>query len=329
MQKIVGFIFTTILIITGCVTTIEPEPIIDFKVETYYIIPADKSFSDDNAGRVARAIFEMQRWYQAATGGLTFELAENENTIEVYFAQQSSDYYQEDWWNLLLNEMQEQGHALNQRGVVAILWVEGIDQISATATAQGGNGCNGDCGTAILPMHTIIAQTWPPTNMGISFHEMGHALGLSHPIEAQDLPLPVEDMPMLYSVMCQSEVREGTTNNEHGFLTFEKAQLEQSRFMKKGVELYQDYWNTNIINYPETGPAPDPTISFSVSGRSVSFNSNISGAKHYYWYFSDGSTSNEESPTHSFEFSGLYNVTLMVTGQNNMAARVSQFVQLQ
>lgn len=329
MQKFIAFSIITLLLTSSCITIIEPEPLIGYKVHTYYIIPSDKSYSDDNANRVGRAIFEMQRWYQSATGGLTFEMLDQENIIEVYFTDKPATFYTGDWWNLLLSEMQDKGHSINSNGTISILWIEGLTQISSTATAQGGSGCNGDCGTAILPLHTIIAQTWPPSDMGLPFHEMGHALGLSHPVEEEDLPLNSEDLPMLYSVMCQSEIRAGKTNNEHGFLTFEKAFLERSKFMKMDVNLYQDFWNTNIINYPVTGPVPDPAINFQTSGRTVSFSSNIIGAKLYYWYFSDGSISNEESPTHEFEFAGLYNVTLMVTDQNNMAARVSQFIQLQ
>lgn len=329
MQKSIGLFILTFFLTTSCFTVIEPEPLIGFKVHTYYVVPSDKSYSDDNANRVGRAIFEMQRWYQAATGGLTFEMLDQENIIEVYFTNGSSSSYQDDWWSLLLTEMKNKGHSINEPGVVSILWVEGLGQVSSTATAQGGNGCDGTCGSAILPMHTIIAQTWPPADMGLPFHEMGHALGLHHPVEESDLPLTAEDMPLLYSVMCQTEIRAGKTNNEHGFLTSEKAQLTASKFMKKDIVLYQDFWNTNIINYPVTGPVPDPAINFQTSGRTVSFSSNIIGAKLYYWYFSDGSISNEESPTHEFDLAGLYYVTLMVTDHNNMAARVSQYVQLQ
>jgi len=328
MYKLIGLHLFFLLVTSSCTTIVEPQPINDYKVHTFYVVPADETFSEFNASRVVRAIFEMQRWYQSATGGLTFEMLDEENIIGVYYTDKSSSFYEDDWWNLLLEEMKNKGLPVQNAGTIAIMWIEGLEQISSTATAIASSSCDGQCGTALLPMNTIIAQTWPPADMGIPLHEMGHTLGLSHPVEEAELPLADEDLPLLYSVMNQSEIRAGSTNNEHGFLTFEKSILANNPFMKKDVAVYQDFWNTNIINYPVTGPVPDPAINFQVTGRTVSFSSNIIGAKLYYWYFSDGTTSNEVSPTHDYEFPGLYNVTLMVTNENDMAARASQFIQL-
>ena len=166
--------------------------------------------------------------------------------------------------------------------------------------------------------------------MGISLHEMGHTFGLSHPIDESDFPLSTEDEAKLYSVMCQATIREGTTNGEHGFLTFEKSILVNNPFLKADVTLFQDFWQTKIINYPVTGSAPEPLIDFQItSSRSVSFSTNIDDALLYYWYFGDGAISNDPVPTHEFNFSGLYYVTLMVTDKNHMATRVSQYVQIQ
>jgi PKD domain len=330
IKIIASFSIISFLLFLGCKPIEEPvQPINDFKVHSYYVVTPDKDYSEENANRVWRAVFEMQRWYQTATGGVTFEILDEENIMEVYFADKVSSSYEEDWWNLLLAEMEGKGMPVQEPGTIAMIWIEGIQQISQTATAQGGASCNGLCGTAIMPITTIIAQTWPPVDMGVVFHEMGHALGLSHPVEEADLPLSAEEQPLLYSVMAQSTIREGKTNNEHGFLTFEKALLLDNPFMKQEVDTYQDFWQTNILNYPVTGPVPQPVINYQMSGsRTVRFSTNINDALLYYWYFSDGATSNEASPTHQFELSGLYNVTLMVTDKNHMANRVSQYVQL-
>ena len=331
MQKKVVFAIISLLMFNGCLTINEDEvPRNDFKVHTYYVVPADMSFSQTNANRTWRAIFEMQRWYQTATGGLTFELLDEENIIEVYFADRESTYYAEDWWNLLLEEMRGKGEPIQSPGTIAMIWIEGITEISETATALGGPSCDGDCGAALMPVQTLIADTWPPADMGLAFHEMGHTFGLNHPVEEADLPLPAEDQAKLYSVMCQAPIRAGTSSSEHGFLTFEKSRLFNNSFLKLNVGGYQDFWQTKIINYPVTGPAPEPIINFEiVNSNSVSFSTNIDDALLYYWYFSDGSISNEPSPTHDFNFSGLYNITLMVTDKNHMASRVSQYVQIQ
>ena len=333
MQKIVFLGIIGLLFISGCefINNKEDEgPRNDFKVHTYYVVPADMSFSQDNANRVWRAIFEMQRWYQTATGGLTFEILDEENIVEVYFAERASTYYAEDWWTLLLTEMKDKGHPVQNPGTIAMMWIEGITQINETATALGGPGCDGECGAALMPIQTIIADTQPPADMGIAFHEMGHTFGLSHPVEEADLPLPTEDQPILSSVMCQATIRVGTSNGEHGFLTHEKSRLINNSFLKPNVIGYQDYWQTKIINYPVTGPTPEPVITFNLdNSRTVSFSTNIDDALLYYWYFSDGTISNDPSPTHEFNFTGLYNITLMVTDKNHMASRVSQYVQIQ
>jgi PKD domain-containing protein len=330
MKKVVLLAIIGLTVATSCTPPIEPVPPgNDFKVHTYYVVPTDKNFSQDNSNRVWRAILEMQRWYQTATGGLTFEILDEENIIEVYFTDQPTSYYKEDWWTLLLTEMKDKDMPVQSSGTIAMLWIEGISQINDTAIALGGPSCDGECGAALMPIQTIIAPTWPPVDMGVAFHEMGHTLGLTHPVDEADLPLSVEDQPLLYSVMNQSSLRKGTSNAEHGFLTFEKAILVNNPFLKPNVPGYQDFWQTNILNYPVTGPAPEPVVNSQIIGpNTVSFSTNTNDALLYYWYFGDGTISNDPAPSHNFSASGLYNITLMVTDKNYMATRVSQFVQI-
>lgn len=330
MSRFFALSFFGLLLVSSCQIVETQAPLNDYKVHAYYVIPTDMRFSDDNANRVGRAIIEMQRWYQTATGGLTFELLDEENIIGVYFADHESSYYEGDWWNLLLNEMKSKGNPIESAGTIAMIWVEGIQQVADNATAVGADMCNGKCGAAILPMHTIIGITWPPTDLGVSLHEMGHTLGLTHPVEESDLPLAIEEEPILYSVMCQATVRKGISSAEHGFLTNEKTILIENPFLKPFVEIYQDYWLTKIINYPVTGPIPEAKITSSEVGfHTYKFESIAIDGLLYYWYFGDGSTSNEPTPTHEFRSSGLFNVTLMVTDSHQMSNRVSKFVEIQ
>jgi hypothetical protein len=330
MQKIVLLAIIGLLFISACEIIPEvEEPRNDYKVHAYYVVPADQSFSQTNANRVWRSVFEMQSWYQTATGGLTFEVLDEENIMEVYFADRESTYYEDDWWDLLLTEMKDKGEHVQNHGTIAMIWVEGINQVSENATALGGASCEGDCGAAIMPIHTIIGPTSPVVDMGLVFHEMGHALGLSHAVEEEDLPLTTEEEIMLYSVMCQDALRAGTSNDQHGFLTTEKSILISNPFLKKNVDTFQGISGTNILNYPVTGQAPEPIIESILEGtNTVRFSTNISDALLYYWNFSDGSISNEPSPTHTFSSNGLYNVSLMITGTNNMASRVNQYIQI-
>ncbi len=304
-----------------------PIPKNDFKVHAYYIVPADVNYSVNNEIRVFRGFVETQRWFQTATGGLTFEFLDEENVIEVYITDQPREYYEEDWWGLLLAEMREKGHPIESSGTLALMWIEGINAISDEAYSIGGWSCEGTCGAALLPISSLQAPTLVPTDMGTIFHELGHALQLNHPIEDADLPLDPEEEDVLYSVMCQGPIRAGTSNSDHGFLTTEKSALSNNRFMKEGIELRQDIWTTRIINYPVSGTEPNPVIQFEREGNTrVNFSTNIENGLYYYWYFGDGTTSFEKEPKHTYELRATYNVTLMVTTNDFMAARTSQFV---
>lgn len=329
MQKPATILLMGLLFFSGC----SPDEIRviknDFKVHTYYVVPSDMAYSDAHASRVAKAIIEIQRWYQAATGGITFEILDEKNIIEVYFADNPASYYENDWWNLLLNEMRDKGEPIESPGTLAMLWIEGITKVAPNATALGGFKCNGDCGAALLPMQTILSPVWPPLDMGITFHELGHALGLNHPVEESDLPLPAEQEPLLYSVMCQTNLRKGTSSNEHAFLTFEKQKLFKNPFLKKGVNLQRNFIKTNIINYPVTGVTPDPQITYEMKDSgSLKLSAPIDHALLYYWYFSDGSISNEPNPEHVFKTGGSKIVSLMVTDINFMTTWRGEIIQL-
>jgi hypothetical protein len=317
--------------VTSCNVNELPTPealVNDYKVHTYYVVPADKNIVDLNINKVWTTTFEMQRWYQTATGGLTFEILDEENILEVYFADQTSTFYADDWWGLLLNEMNDKGLPIEARGTINMIWIEGIGQISDDALALGATMCEGECGAALMPVNGIFTGSWIPTDLGPVFHEMGHTLGLAHPLEYEDLPVSAADSALLQSVMCQGDIRAGTTSAEHGFLTNEKEQLKNNSFLKPEVPLFQKYWTTNIINYPVTGQAPEVNFAFEFAAANiVQFSVSAPAGSMYYWYFGDGSTSNEKSPSHGFA-SGLYNVTLMVTTPNNMATRVSQFLEV-
>jgi hypothetical protein len=304
-----------------------PVPINDFKVHGYYIVPAGGDYYEENATRVLRAMLETQRWFQVATGGLTFEFLDEIGIYSIYVTDHPIEYYQEDWWGLLLSEMREKGHPVESSGTILMMWVEGLTSISDEAYALGGWSCEGTCGAAILPISSVQAPTLVSPDLGAVFHELGHALQLEHPVEESDLPLNPDEEDVLYSVMCQGNIRAGTSNSDHGFLTTEKSALSKNPFMKEGIELRQDIWTTRIINYPVLGPEPEPIIQFEiVNSTTVKFSSNIENGIYYYWYFGDGSTSFEKEPTHTYRLGAFYNVTLMVTTDDFMAARTNQFV---
>jgi len=300
----------------------------NFKVQGYYVTTSDVIPNDNHAFMAARALLEIQRWYQTATGGLTFELLDEENIVVPYMADQASSFYEEDWWSLLLNEMKNKDLPVESPGTIVLVWIEGVDQLSPEAFALGATICDGDCGAALMPVTAVVDESGGvQADLGSAIHEIGHTLGLHHPVELKDLPVSAEDSTLLYSVMTQANIRLSTNNLEYGFLTNEKETLKNNPFLKPSVDIYQTYWNTRIINYPVTGSLPVVDFqSEKLSSTELKFSAQTEAGL-YYWYFGDGTTSNEQSPIHSFG-SGIYNVTLMVTSPNNMSARISRFVEV-
>jgi len=66
-----------------------------------------------------------------------------------------------------------------------------------------------------------------------------------------------------------------------------------------------------------------PTVSYSASNNQplpeekVTFNNTSSGAESYVWDFGDGTSSSEQSPVHTYDTEGTYEVKLTAYGKNN------------
>jgi gliding motility-associated-like protein len=73
-----------------------------------------------------------------------------------------------------------------------------------------------------------------------------------------------------------------------------------------------------------------PTADFSVSnncnGETISFTNNSSGAISYTWKFGDGNTSNNVSPSHSYNSPGTYPVTLIAENADGCVDSMQQLV---
>src|SRR3546814_9922859 len=74
---------------------------------------------------------------------------------------------------------------------------------------------------------------------------------------------------------------------------------------------------------PEKPEAPKPTADFTFEQVdpndpfTYSFTGNSTNYKEIRWEFGDDSVSAEENPTHTFVFSGLYNVVLRTTNERS------------
>lgn len=68
-----------------------------------------------------------------------------------------------------------------------------------------------------------------------------------------------------------------------------------------------------LNNYIVVGEAPQAEMTFSINELEVSFMSQSDNAESFSWNFGDGTTSDEENPTHTYSELGQYLVTLIVT----------------
>src|SRR3982750_3923930 len=72
-----------------------------------------------------------------------------------------------------------------------------------------------------------------------------------------------------------------------------------------------------------TKPAPFVFYNVSIDGATVSFSNESKGAVSYEWDFGDGTTSTEESPTHTYPGKGKYVPTLYATSADGTKAEAS------
>lgn len=314
-----GWICCIIFLMTACNSgkdSLLPQN--DNILVVYYVIPKGEMINEDFFQRIEFVVNQSQQWYQVATGGLTFELEAEKDFIEIYYAGENLEYYSSDWWNKLLVEMKEQKLAIESPGTIAMVWVQGLEELDDNALGLAGELCGGTCGVALLPtvpLGDLIFQQ----DIATYLHEIGHTLGLSHPVEVEDLPLDSADQIILRSVMCQKVIRQGESTREHGFLTFEKEILSESNFLKKDVSIEQSM-RTTILNYPVTDSLPIIEFDVIPIGSKININNNSTGAETYYWTFGEGSISHEKSPAHTFSIPGQYTIRLMATSPGKMVA---------
>lgn len=78
----------------------------------------------------------------------------------------------------------------------------------------------------------------------------------------------------------------------------------------------------NIITVDD---GPDPQFYFSISGGTVIFYNQTTGANSFIWNFGDGSLSSEKDPRHTYAANGTYTVTLYA---NNNCGQKSKSIQI-
>jgi len=309
-----------------------PIEVFDYQVQSYYLIPSDINYNDVVERKILFSMNEMQKWYQTATGGYTFTFLNNKEKVQVVYLNNSTGYYKTNYWDRVINELAYRDIPINKEGLINYLWIGGVDDISQdneqNILGLGGTSCQNQCGKTLLGTGLLNEITFY-NDLGTVFHEMGHALGLSHPLEITDLPVNQQDSMLLKSVMCQADIRLEKENKLLGFLTTEKKILSESPFMKKNIQLNYNNYSVQHINYPDTDGEPFLDFSYFKENTTVVFETFSKSGLTYFWQFGDGVTSNEQNPTHNYPERKNYYTYVTVTSPGFMATTEGKVVYLE
>lgn len=294
------------------------------KVAVYYVLPRDASYSQEEYDAIRKATREIQAWFQINTGGVTYTFS-FPDTVVVYEALENTAHYADDWWSMLLPEMEQQGLPIWQDGTVASLWIKTGYPYGIGLGAQW---CDGYCGVAMAGVENFPefnntgvcsggtgVNAWPCVPHGTMAHELGHAFGLSHPAEVEETA-EVAD----HSVM-QTHWNYPYYAPEHqqpwGLLTTERTHLWENPFLYKDIKLKQIY-TADVVNLPVTGPTPEARFKAVSTPHKVKLINKTKDAKLYYWTFGDGMVSNEKSPEYTYRKPGTYTVELRASNSSGM-----------
>ncbi|MFC2173560.1 PKD domain-containing protein [Acidobacteriota bacterium] len=299
----------------------------------YYAIPSNLNYRSRVHNRIKEATQDIAAWYQCATGGLSWEYA-LPGVVEVYYAEEPWQYYRdnENWWGSLLSEMRSNGLPIWSPGRVVAVWAQGAGWWGGAA-----QGCGTDCGVALLGVDLFPefnnptfsggdcpggtgVNAWPCTPEGAYAHELGHTIGLMHPLD-----VPETQIVAPHSIMqthWNYPVYAPPAESPWGFLTLERQTQLTNQFMVKHIDLFQTH-DCDVVNLPHNGPVPTAAFSMGTSAGdpTISLTNSSSGAGLYYWTFGDGRVSNEESPMHTYGSPGSYTVTLRASSNASMMDR--------
>ena len=311
-----------------------------YTLAVYYALPSDIPFDQEVFNRIREASLEIQAWYQVATGGVTWEWAYPE-IVRVYQGQETRQFYKStgNWWGSLLPEMDSAGLPVREPGIVISIWAQGAEWWAGAA-----QDCGLDCGVALLgvelfpqfnnPVWTGQAcpdpdgqgvEAWPCTPVGAYAHELGHTMGLIHPLDD-----PVTAPYAWHSIMQTHWNYPNEAPPEDrpwGFLRSERQRIGSNPFMKTGVPLVQVHQDADIaVNLPVSGTLPLANFNVEVAGNEARFSNSTQRANLYYWTFGDYEASNIVSPTHMYLSGGVYTVTLRASSDLAMMSVVSRTI---
>ena len=287
--------------VTGTCSSIGcPSP--SYTIQTYYLITSDYSFVQDEYDEIILSMKEIQGWYQAETGGKTFNLLNPNNPVIVNLPN-SSVYYNADYWGRIQADMSLLGHIPFNSGIINVYFIKG-----GGGVALGAQSCGVDCGLAMFGMDIYPqfntgqfftcpnapggAAAFPCTPLGAATHELGHCFGLPHPV----------DVPSTSSVANHSVMQTHwnypynyapPSQSPWGILTVERQTLLSNPFFFDNIILLQKNEDLPIVNLPITGASPFANFSYSISNKTISLTNTSSSNTSDYWTFGDENISHD------------------------------------
>lgn len=302
-----------------------------------YFVPSNVTYNQAVYDHLLAVTYEMQAWYQWATGGKTWTFRYPE-IVRTVSGNQTREHYLNtgDWWGPVFTELGPRGYPVWESGTVTVIWAHG-----AGWWAGGAQCFDGNCGMAILgveafPQFNNVAYSggicpggsgvaaWPCTPVGAYVHELGHTLGLPHPFD-----IPATSSVASHSVMQThwnfpnyAPLNESPWN----LLRAERDTMLNNPFMQVGVTVNQTFSSMDVVNLPAIGAPPTAAFTHSVEGSSATFTNLSSGGTLYYWVFGDGTVSNATNPVHIYSAPGTYTVSLRTTNADAMAGEITQTV---
>lgn len=229
-------------------------------VRVIYAVPADREFRSDYPAAIQHAIVDLQSWYRQQLGGLTFSLYDV--TPEQCRLSEIASYYDQDPWPKVVEDLQH--CAPVQGGTTSFVWVvyPDLDPVcdARNSLGRGGpgltilhhNSLEGLIGNRMF--HDTPCGRGPFVSplgryTGGLGHELGHALGLSHP------PGCDEGLP---SCDSDSLMNQGFRRYPDTYLRPEDKQaLWRSPFIRQDParrQLFHDAGNTVAIRGTVTDP---------------------------------------------------------------------------
>jgi hypothetical protein len=307
--------------------SILPEVQSQHRVEYYYLYTNEFTPVEEELEAITAALFDVQAWYQVATGGLTFVIS-NPNAPIIMALDHNSAFYSSNFVGLIYEELYNNGGPLDEEGdVIKLFFVKG-----GGGMAAGANACNFTGGTAWIGMDIFPefntgdyfdcpdgegGDAWPCTPLGGIAHELGHTFSLPHPDTYNPLDIALHSVMQshwLYPYYYATE-----DEDPWSILSVERETMQGCPFLAiTDILIPQPYEELPVCNLPANGATPTAAFSYTTNDTEVTFTNESNGAFLYYWTFGNGDVSTEENPEYDFGEDGIYDVRLRATGTNGM-----------